>query len=116
MHITAEFEPNPERRVLFLRKGVYPYEYMDDWSRFHEAAMRQKEAFYSKLSQEGISDEDFTHGQKVWETFGCTTLGDYHDLYLRTDVLLLADVFENSMVPASSSTDLIQPTTTGDRV
>ena len=50
---------------------------------------------YSGLSQEGITDDDYQHAQQVWDTFGCTTLGDYHDIYLRTDVLLLADVFEN---------------------
>ena len=51
--------------------------------------------FYSSLSNEGITNDVYQHAQKVWDTFGCTTLGDYHDLYLRTDVLLLADVFEN---------------------
>ena len=68
---------------------------MDDWSRFLKVTLPQKEAFYSKLSLKGFSDEDYAHEQNVWETFGCTTVGDYHDLYLRTDVLLLADVFEN---------------------
>ena len=53
-----------------------------------------KEAFYSKLSDAHISDEDYTHAQKVWTTFGCKTLEDYSDLYCRTDVLLLTDVFE----------------------
>ena len=53
-----------------------------------------KEAFYSKLSDAHISDDDYTHAQKVWATFGCKTLGDYCDLYCCTDVLLLADVFE----------------------
>ena len=51
--------------------------------------------FYSSLSQEGITDDDYLHAQQVWGTFNCATLGDYHDLYLRTDVHLLADVFEN---------------------
>ena len=54
----------------------------------------QKEVFYSKLSDAHISDNDYTHAQKVWATFGCKILGDYSDLYCRTDVLLLADVFE----------------------
>ena len=54
-----------------------------------------QDKFYSGLSQEGITDDDYQHAQEVWDTFNCATLGDYHDLYLRTDVLLLADVFEN---------------------
>ena len=51
--------------------------------------------FYSSLSNEGITDDDYLHAQQVWDTFNCATLGSYHDIYLRTDVLLLADVFEN---------------------
>ena len=70
MRITAEFEPNPERRALLIRKGVYPYESIDDLSGFLEVTLPQKDAFYSKLSLEGISDEDYAHGQKVWENFG----------------------------------------------
>ena len=92
--ITALYEPNRERRELLMRKGVYPYEYMDTWDRFTEPRLPTKEVFYSKLSDAHISDEDYTHAQKVWETFGCKTLGDYSDLYCRTDVLLCADVFE----------------------
>ena len=95
MRITADFEPNPNRRTILLRKGIYPYEYMDGWSRFNEESLLPKEAFYSKLTGKGITDGDYAHGKSVWEAFGCTSLGDYHDLYLRTDVLLLADVFEN---------------------
>ena len=80
---------------LVTRKGVYPYEHMDDFSRFDETCLPPKEAFYSSLSDEGITDSDYEHAQQVWRIFNCTTLGDYHDLYLKTDVLLLADVFEN---------------------
>ena len=54
-----------------------------------------QDKFYSGLSNEGITDDDYKHAQQVWDTFNCATLGDYHDIYLRTDVLLLADVFEN---------------------
>ena len=92
--ITARYELNREKRDLLLRKGVYSYEYMDAWKRFAEPRLPPKEAFYSKLTDEGISEKDYTHAQKVWETFGCRDLGDYHNLYNRTDVLLLADVFE----------------------
>ncbi|KAK3757134.1 hypothetical protein RRG08_049801 [Elysia crispata] len=93
--ITTHYEPDQHKRKLLLRKGVYPYEYMDSWERFEETQLPPKEAFYSKLSDGHISDSDYTHAQRVWETFGCQTLGNYTDLYCRTDVLILADVFEN---------------------
>jgi hypothetical protein len=92
--ITSQYEPNKERRELLLRKGIYPYEYMDTWERFEETELPPKEAFYSKLSDDHISEGDYVHAHKVWETFACRNLGDYCDLYCRTDVLLLADVFE----------------------
>ena len=63
--------------------------------RFNEIQLPPKEAFYSKLSGEDISDEDHEHAQQVWKEFGMKTLRDYHDLYNQSDVLLLADVFEN---------------------
>jgi hypothetical protein len=80
---------------LLRRKGVYPYDYMDSVARFKETSLPPKEAFYSKLNDSGISDEDYEHAQAVWKAFGCKTLRDYHDLYNVSDVLLLADVFEN---------------------
>ena len=93
--ITAQYEPDHRKRQLLMRKGVYPYEYMASWERFEEAQLPPKEDFYSNLSGEHISDGDYAHAQQVWKTFGCRTLGDYTDLYCRTDVLLLADVFES---------------------
>ena len=81
--------------VLSLRKGVYPYEYMDSWKKFDETTIPPKEAFYSELNLEDISDEDYAHVQKVWEVFEIINLGEYHDLYVQSDTLLLADVFEN---------------------
>ena len=68
---------------------------MDSWERFSETRLPGKEKFYSKLNDEHITDEGYAHAQRVWEAFGCKKLGDYHDLYLKTDVALLADVFEN---------------------
>ncbi|XP_057313055.1 uncharacterized protein LOC130654451 [Hydractinia symbiolongicarpus] len=83
---------------LMRRKGVYPYEYMDGWRRFKETELPPKEAFYSKLNMKGISDEEYEHAQKVWNVINPkgdeVNMGDYHDLYLTTDVFLLADVFE----------------------
>ena len=84
-----------EKLSLVKRKGVYPYEYMDFLERFKENKLPPKEAFYSRLTGEGIGDEDYEHAEKVWKVFGMKTLQDYHDLYNVTDVLLLADVFEN---------------------
>ena len=80
---------------LLLRKGVYPYEYMDSWKKFNETELPDKESFYSKLNKEGITDEDYAHAQKVWNTFGIKNMGECHDLYVQSDTLLLAHVFEN---------------------
>ena len=80
---------------LMTRKGVYPYDFMDSFKKFDETRLPTKEDFYSILNDEHISDEDYKHAQTVWETFKLNTMGEYHDLYLKTDVLLLADVFEN---------------------
>lgn len=83
-----------EQTHLLLRKGVYPYEYVDSVDRFTETQLPPIEAFYSSLTRENIGKSDYEHAQIVWNSFSCRTLGDYHDLYLKTDVLLLADVFE----------------------
>ena len=81
---------------LLLKKGIYPYEYMNSFERFGKTKLPEEEKFYSSLSGKGITDEEYVHAQEVWVTFGCQTLGDYHDLYVATDVLLLlVDVFEN---------------------
>ena len=80
---------------LLLRKGVYPYDHMDSLEKLDETQLPPKEAFYSKLSDEDISEKDYIHAQNVWEKFNMKTMREYHDLYLKTDVLLLADVFEN---------------------
>ena len=79
---------------LVKRKGVYPYDYMNCIERLGETSLPPIECFYSKLYDADISKEDYAHAQLVWETFGMKTMKDYHDLYLMTDVLLLACVFE----------------------
>ena len=81
--------------ALLLRKGVYPYEYMDSWKRFKEESLSDKEFFYSELNNEHITDQDHAHAQKVWDTFKIKNLGEYHDLYVQSNASLLADVFEN---------------------
>ena len=84
-----------EKIDLVSRKGVYPYEFMDDFEKFKKQSLPKKTSFFSRLKQEKISDEDFEHAQKVWREFQLKNMGDFHDLYLKTDVLLLADVMEN---------------------
>ena len=81
--------------ILLLRKGVYPYEYMDSWEKLNETSLPSKEDFYSHLNMENINDIDYRHGNNVFTSFKLENLGDYHDLYVKSDTLLLADVFEN---------------------
>ena len=81
--------------VLLLQKGVYPYENMDNWKKFDETTLPPKEAFYSHLNLEDLSGEDYAHVQKVWDVFKIKYLGEYHDLYVQSDPLLLPDVYEN---------------------
>ena len=69
-----------EKLFLLLGKGIYPYEYMDSWEKFDETSIPPKEAFYSELNEEGISDADYEHFQKVWEVFKIKTMGEYHGL------------------------------------
>ena len=80
---------------LMTRKGIYPYDYMDSFEKFNKTELPTKEEFYSILNNEHITDEDYSHAQKVWNTFQLQTMGEYHNLYLKSDILLLADVFEN---------------------
>ena len=80
---------------MLRRKGVYPYEYMDSWEKLDGTTLPSKEAFYSNLNLENITDEDYLHAQKVWEVFEIKNLGEYHDLYVQSDTLLLAEVYEN---------------------
>ena len=81
--------------VMLLRKGVYPYDYMDGWDKFNETSIPNKESFYSNLTMKNITETDYIHANNVFKTFKLNNLGDYHDLYVQSDTLLLADVFEN---------------------
>ena len=92
--ITKSYLQNEEGVNLLLRKGVYPYEYMDSFERFNETSLPPKEVFYSTLKMEKVKDEDYEHVKKVWERFGMETMGQYHDVYLLLDTLLLACVRE----------------------
>ena len=79
---------------MLLRKGVYPYEYMDGWDKFIETTP-SKELFYSNLTMTNITEMDYIHANNIFKTIKLNNLGDYHDLYVQSDTLLLADVFEN---------------------
>ena len=68
---------------------------MDSWGRFDETSLPDKESFYSNFNLESITDEDYMHAQKVWKVFKIKNLEEYHDLYVQSDTLLLADVYEN---------------------
>ena len=93
---TYEFCNNDLNKfVLLLRKGVYPYEYMNGWEKFSEISLPSKDDFYSNLNMEDISDTDHRHANNVFKGFRLDNLGDYHDLYVQSDTLLLADVFNN---------------------
>ena len=93
-HTKNEFGSN--NLELITKKGVYPYDYMDDFNKFKEEGLPSMKKNYSKLTGEDISDEDYNHAKNVWEEFKCKTMGD---LYLKSDVLILVDVFENVRKP-----------------
>ena len=84
-----------EQLQLLLRKGVFPYDLCDSIEKLTNTKLPPTEAFYSKLNETYINQEDYHHAQKVWDTFEIKTMRSYLDLYLKSDVLLLADVFEN---------------------
>ena len=81
--------------ILLLRKSFYPYEYMDSFERFFETSFPDKDAFYSNLNMESITDIDYRHAKNVFNDFSNNNLGDYQYLYVQSDTLLLADVFTN---------------------
>ena len=91
---------------MLLRKGVYPYEYMDDLEKFNETTLLEKEEFYSNLNLKNITDADYTHAKRVCKDFEIKSFGEYHDLYLKSDVLLSADIFEKFRVMYLKSYEL----------
>ena len=78
-----------------LQKGVYPYEYMDDWKKLNEVLLPENEDFYSHLNMEDITDANYLHANRVCKGFEIKNLGEYHDFHAQGDTLFLADVFEN---------------------
>ena len=91
-YLSEEF--SGEFLKLVKEKGVYPYEYIDSFKKFSEDKLPERCEFFSSLKDECISEKDYQRAKTIWNTFKIKTLGDYHDLYLKTDVLLLVDVFE----------------------
>ena len=86
---------NDKQRELLIRKGIYPYEYMDSWDRFDETRLPIKDSFYSNLYMSGVGDNEYEHARNIWREFGIRNMGEYHDLYLKKDTILLANVFES---------------------
>ena len=84
-----------DKLSLMSQKGVYPYDYMDCFEKFNQTELPTKEQFYSVLNSQHITNVEYDHARKVWETFNLKNMGEYHDPYLKSDVLLLADVFES---------------------
>ena len=78
-----------------MKKDAYRYKYLDDWEKFNETSLPEIEYFYSHLNMEDITDADYTQAKGVCEDFKIKNLGECNDLYVQSDTLLLADVFEN---------------------
>ena len=91
--LRAQFQ-NEYTVKLLLRKGIFPYRFLDSSEKFQEP-LPSRDSFYNTLTKETCSEKDYEHVVKVWNHFGMKTFSEYHDVYLRVDVLLLADVFEN---------------------
>ena len=85
----------PKQAKLLKQKGFFPYDYMDDIEKLKHPKPPPQKAFYSKLTGKGINNNNYEHVLRVWKTWNMKTLKDYLELYNETDVLLLADVFEN---------------------
>ena len=80
---------------LMSQKGVYPYDFMKGFEKFDQMELLTKDQFYSILNNQHIMNDEYNHAKEVWKVFDIMTMGAYHDLYLKSDALLLADVFEN---------------------
>ena len=72
---------------LLKQKGIYPYDYMNSWEKFNETKLPPKSLFFSKFNNEHISDKNDEYAKNIWNKFEVNNLGEYHDLYLKTDVL-----------------------------
>lgn len=98
--------PRLEDFKRLIRKGVYPYEHITSYDSLYETSLPSQDDFYSSLNDSYVSNEDYLHAQDVWQHFNCHNMKDYSDLYLKTDVLLLTDVFENFRLVCLKTYDL----------
>ncbi|XP_050308625.1 uncharacterized protein LOC126745018 [Anthonomus grandis grandis] len=94
-YITKSFCKNETEFNLISRKGIFPYDYLDCWEKLKENSLPSIDAFYSKLKKSNVTQTDYNFAVKIWESFQIQNLQEYLELYLKTDILLLADVFEN---------------------
>ena len=92
-HTSEDF--TGDKLSLMSQKGAYPYDYMDCFEKFNQTELPTKDEFFSVRNDQHITNKEYDHARKVWETFNLKNMGEYHDLYLKSDVLLLADVFES---------------------
>ncbi|XP_065223826.1 uncharacterized protein LOC135847991 [Planococcus citri] len=92
--LASHFQDQEEFQLMNL-KGVFPYEFTDCEEKLKLEHLPSKDDFYSKLTKSGVTDEEYKRAGEIWKKFNCKNLGEYSDLYLKTDVLLLTDVFEN---------------------
>ena len=95
LHNLRNCYPEENEFQLLQNKGLYPYDYIDDETKLSSEQIPTKLDFYNKLKDEHISDENYKHFKHVWKVFKCKKFKDYHELYLKVDTLLLADIFEN---------------------
>ena len=91
-YLSEEF--SGEQLKLVKEKGIYPYEYMNSFKRFNEDKLPDKSEFFISLKDSGVNEKEYERAVNVWKAFKIKNLGEYHDLYLKIDVLLLVDVFE----------------------
>ena len=98
---------NLNKFVLLLRKGAYPYEYVDSWERLNETSLPPKKDFYSELILEHISDKDYLHAQKVWDVFEVKNLGEYHVCMFKLIYFCLQIFLKNLETNALKCMDLI---------
>ena len=93
---------------MLLRKGIYPYEYVDSWKRFNETSLPDKKDFYSNLNMEDITDVDYKHAKQMWKNFEIKNLGYYHDLHVQSNTLLMyLKTFETNVLKYMNLIQLI---------